>query len=308
MKTEYEILWVDDQIDTVEQDIAAIEEFLEEKGVKAQIEPLQSDGTDSIHAAVKEQLKNASLDLIVVDFLMEAEGEQNRMNGEELIHLIRDTDNVYLPVVFYSSNYDGLLQAVAEKKLDGVYLAGRDRVTQKLKLVIESLLRKEQTSKATRGLLMEGVSEIDANLGIMLSKIWAKLEDEKKNQLYDYFQEKVQENLKTSKGNAQQYPKLEEFSEHMATKFVSPLYQTMTRWKVLKHGLKLIEFDKGSRKIFDQLFQKSGDEDALVHLRNKYGHLSRAKLEEIHNDELCVKIRNELRRQMDNLQYLLTNI
>ena len=200
------------------------------------------------------------------------------------------------------------MQAVAEKELDGVYLAGRDRVTQKLKLVIESLLRKEQTSKATRGLLVEGVSEIDANLGIMLSKVWAKLDDEKKNQLHKYFEKKVQEDLETSKENAQQYPKLEEFLEHMAKKFVSPSYQTITRWKVLKRGLKLIEFDMDSREIFDQLFQKSGDEDALVPLRNKYGHLSRAKLEEIHNDDLCVKIRNELRRQMNNLQHLLAKI
>ena len=94
------------------------------------------------------------------------------------------------------------------------------------------------------------------------------------------------------------------FQTDMINNFVSHRYETNTRWKVLKKGMKMLGADA---IVFNELFEKS-DGKALVGLRNKYGHWSRAQLEEIHDDELCVSIRKELRRQMENLDELMNSI
>jgi CheY-like chemotaxis protein len=211
MKTDYKILWVDDEIASIEEDREEIQDFLARRGIKTHFRMIQSDGTSRIHDNIKEGLNDPQLDLIVVDYRMASEGDPDPMDGERLINMIRQSDHVYLPVVFYSSHYNDLLKAVAEAHLDGVYLAQRDRVRQKLELVITSLLRKEETSKHTRGLLMEGVSQIDASLGDLLMSVWGRLDAAGKATLHTYFKAKVEENLQTCIERKEKYPDLEGF-------------------------------------------------------------------------------------------------
>lgn len=163
MKTEYHIIWVDDDLESIQTDIRDTEEFFETFGIKALIKTHESNPDENIHDVIATELDDPELDLIVVDFMMDG------MNGRQLIDQIRQSDHIYLPVIFYSAAGTARLhQEAATAALDGVYIANRDRVRNKIEEVVRSLLRREQTTKRTRGLLMEGVSEIDANFGTLL--------------------------------------------------------------------------------------------------------------------------------------------
>ena len=299
MKTDYYILWVDDELDSVADDISDVEEFFEKYGIKAHIRTYLAEETANIHNAIDTDLKNPELDLIVVDFKM------NGMNGRELIDAIRKSDHIFLPVVFYSSvGVDELHKEAASAALDGVYISSRDRVRHKIQEVATSLLRKEQTSKRTRGLLMEGVSEIDANFGELFRRLWAKLKDDQKAVVVKYLQEKLDDRSKeAAKALADLPTEAEPFHAMMDAKFVSASFDTATRWKVIKKMLQLSGHNEDSVKVFLKLFDPPAE--ALIHIRNAYGHKTRAQLEPDHSEEKCVGIRRELRAQMGNLDKMI---
>ena len=235
MKTDYQIIWIDDDLEFVSDDINDVKEFFENFGIEAHIRTYDADGSLNIYDAIQTGLENPELDLIVVDFMMDG------MNGRELIDAIRNSNHIFLPVIFYSAAGVELLhKEAAEAALDGVYISSRDRVRRKIEEVATSLLRKEQTTKRTRGLLMEGVSEIDANFGLLFKQVWAKIPDEQKNEVISYFREKLAERASDASKAEKSFPsKQEEFKDLMERSFVSARFDTSTRWKILKKMLDL---------------------------------------------------------------------
>ncbi|MCP3440193.1 response regulator [Bradyrhizobium sp. CCGUVB14] len=294
MKTEYDIIWVDDDLESVADDITDIREFFEKVGIEARIQTYEG-GNDGLHELIKAGLANPELDLIVVDFMM------NGMNGRQLIDAIRTSDHIFLPVVFYSSaGSERLHQEAAAAALDGVYISSRDRVRRKIEDVVTSLLRKEQTTKRTRGLLMEGVSEIDASFGQLFHGLWSKLSDEEKDKVVTYFNEKLGERAVSAAKAQKDLPaEREAFKKSMESTFVSAAYDTSIRWKILKKMLTLAKrHEEDASKVFFRLFD---DPRALVQMRNNYGHRTRVELEKDHTEEKCIAIRRELRAQTVNL-------
>ncbi len=296
MKTHYQILWVDDQIESVETDMADVKDFFEGYGIEANIMQFPGGPDTNIHEDIRDALDSPDIDLIVVDFLMDG------MNGSELINTIRATDHIFLPVVFYSTNGPKELhRQAAESSLDGVYISHRDNVLDKIKDVAKSLLKKEQTSKRTRGLLMEGVSEIDANFGSIFISLWDQLDEERQGKLIKYFKEKLGERLKNAEQLIGSLPDdLEEFSRAMQSDFVSIKYDTIIRWKILKKMFKLLGVEGDEVDIFHKLFDPPGNGRPLITMRNDYAHKTRAQLEDVHNEDMCITIRREIRLQTKN--------
>ena len=303
MKTEYLILWVDDEVDN--EDVVNVSEFLETHGVSADIRLIKPKVRDDMHALVINVVNDPNLDLIIVDNKMF--GNEGGMDGNQLIQQIRDSDHVYLPVIFYSSGgIEPLMAAVQEQKLDGVYLTGRDQLFEKAKTVITSLLRKEQTIKQTRGLLMEGVSEIDAKFGKLFALVWAKLNDDQKTAVMKYFHEKIAEQKADADIKVNSFPSdVVAFWTEMSENFVSPAYLTSTRWKVLKKALDSVSIDRDLKLIFSEFHSRPGGETPIVTLRNHYGHKTRQELADNHTAAKCIAIRRELRRQQGNLDAIV---
>ena len=264
MKTSYTILWIDDEPDKTKEDQAGVEEFLKEFEIRAEIDFVKALKDGSIHSKIKDYLKNPDLDILIVDYHMDG------LNGDKLVSYIRESDHVYLPVIFYSSiNMDEIYSAVWEKKLDGVYITSRRFFIEKFKNVVTSLLHKEQTIKQTRGLLMEGVSELDAQLGKIREQSWKKMSKDQRVKLIEYVRKNIIEaRFKNTKEKVDNFPDNDsKFSDHMTKDFLSPEYDTYARWRIVK---KVLEF-----------------------------------LEKHHNPEKCVKIRKELRRQQENIDRII---
>ncbi|MEM8814537.1 MAG: response regulator [Pseudomonadota bacterium] len=282
-----------------------MEEFLEGYGIRADITFVEALEDGSIRERIQHDLKNPDLDVIVVDYHMDG------MDGDELVHLIRESDHVYLPVIFYSSSsVEEILDAVREKKLDGVYIANRQFLIDKFTAVIKSLLMKEQTSKRTRGLLMEGVSEIDVRFNEILDAAWPKLSEGQREQLKVYVGKLIMNRLNGAQKSLENFPTDgTEFEEHIRTKFVSAAYDTYSRWRIASKLLEYLEHDDGERQILKEFAATpNGENEPLNSTRNDYAHKSRSQLDEEHSEEKCISIRRELRRQQANIDGIVGKI
>ena len=303
MKTEYSIIWVDDDKESVDDDRLDVEEFLAEFGILAKINMIEADGKKDIHDRLTKPLDNPDLDLLVIDLAMPG------MSGGELIRRIRETDNVYIPVVFYSQDgVEALKRAVVQDDLDGAYFSDRMNLVGKLKLVIKSLLAKEQTVKRARGLLMEGVSEIDVNFAKIFLGVWGKLGGDQKR-LVKKVKDVWKERSKSATKFFESFPdEPDEFFKHMQDFLISPKYDTNTRWRVVKNCLEFAGYSEEQIKILKEFENREDGQTALMHLRNNYAHKTRVELEDDHNEETCRDIRVELRRQSENLKGIVRNL
>ena len=303
MKTEYSIIWVDDDQESVEEDRLDLTEFLAKYGILANIEMFEADDKSNIHDRLTKPLSNPDLDLLVIDLSMPG------MSGGELIKLIRETDHVYLPVVFYSQDgVEALKKAVVQDDLDGAYFSDRRNLVGKLQLVIKSLLTKEQTVKRTRGLLMEGVSEIDVHFAKIFLGVWGKL-GENQAKLVKKVNAVWKSRAKSASRFYEEFPDTPDaFFQHMQEFLISPKYDTNTRWRVVKNCLEFAGYSDNQIDILKEFESREDDQTPLMHLRNNYAHKTRDELEKDHSEDACRDIRIELRRQNQNLQGIVNSL
>ena len=194
-------------------------------------------------------------------------------------------------------------------RLDGVYLAQRDYLIEKFKDVAKSLLNKEHTTKRTRGLLMEEVSEIDAGFKDIYERVWAELSEENRQKLITYLEGIVAGRAERAMEKSEEFPtNPEHFSCRMKFEFLSKSYDTYTRWRFVHRMLGYLECDLGEGKRILKEFRSRQEEDSLLELRNNYAHKTRLELEKDHSLERCVIIRRELRRQQDNIDHIVNSV
>lgn len=301
MKTAYNILWIDDEPKSTDTDQADVRDFLEESGIRADITFVEATEDGSIKERLEHHLKDPDLDLLMVDYNMVG------LQGDQLVRLIRETDHIYLPVIFYSSSsVSDLHEAVRAAQLDGVYIANRTALIQKVKSVVGSLLNREQTVKQVRGLLMEGVSEIDTQFYEIYLKVWPKLTEDQQVDVAKYLKEILDERAKIAKKKADTFPSdAEALGTHLIEKFLTAAYDTYTRWRLTRKILDTsghVEDYLAELKKFSDI---EGDEIPLNKLRNDYAHKSRKALSENHNIERCIAIRKSLRAQAANIDAIL---
>ncbi len=299
MKITYKILWIDDELDSIKEDKWDIENFLEEFGIQSDISVITNSEEQSIPELVDWHINNdPEIDILLVDYHMEG------MNGAKLISKIRNTDHVYLPVIFYSAlGLERVLKAAYDDKLDGVYITHRDFLVGKFREVARSLLNKEHTIKRTRGLLMEEVSEIDAKFKDIYDYVWEELSEENRQALIRYLKNIVVERVENAKDKLDKFPTdLEDFSGHMKRRFLSKLYDTYTRWRIVRKMLGYLDGDFSDDQEILKNFKRLLDE------RNTYAHSTRKELQEKHSKDECVKIRRDVRHQQDNIDRILRRI
>ena len=301
MKTSYEILWIDDNLLYIDEHEKEINEFLEEYGIKPETEKMSK--FDDELKSVDERINSRDLDIIIIDYNMP------NMNGDKLIEGIRK-NNHYLPIIFYSGNFDvtELFKAVSDAQLDGVYIANRDTLVAKSKQVIKSLIKKEQSTKRTRGLLLEGVSEIDARLSKLIVSSWNKINEDQQDRIFKYFQKEiVKERVKDASKRAAKFPKTcEAFQLHINENISTNAYSVHNRWRLALKLLEMLDIKKESRQVLRKFVVSCNQEESLNELRNEYAHKTRNALESEHNTDRCIKIRRKLRKQLTNIEELLS--
>ena len=196
MSLEYNILWVDDDVENLlDPDISSlkhdIETYLKELGYIPSIQTFED-----ISSAEKE-LFQANFDLILSDYNMYGG------NGDILIKEIRK-GNIYTEVLFYTGQaqqIENIAKSLFADRVSFHNLKPDDRNNQEFKekiiWLINQTLKKLQELNAVRGLVMAETSRLDRMIEDILIEYFNS-DDEKKETLKKYILDKIKDSLKSN--------------------------------------------------------------------------------------------------------------
>jgi hypothetical protein len=190
MKLIYSILWFDNSQDFFDSlDCEELENAIKSWGFTPKIMFETDPDKFMSHSPFVD------LDLIVVDYDL---GE-NTDHGETFIRSVRD-NNVLTEVVFYSSNASKeLWNAIAEKELEGVYIANRNAVLPRIERVARQSVQKVLDLNNMRGMVMAEVGDIDLILDQVFATGWLSLTTQHQEEIIGKFREKALEQIGQSR-------------------------------------------------------------------------------------------------------------
>ncbi|MDH5561429.1 MAG: hypothetical protein OEY59_11325 [Deltaproteobacteria bacterium] len=154
MRIDFNLLWVEDHQDNVQAYRKKIENLMRREGFR-----LQVVFVNSVAEATKilsEDIYGDHIDMILMDYDLGA--------GPKGDEGLRQVKNIFpfKEVVFYSSQADNLADMVANKKIQGVYIAPRDELFPDTVVgVFEELVKKVVDIDHSRGIVMGATSDID---------------------------------------------------------------------------------------------------------------------------------------------------
>lgn len=164
MKLKYKILWIEDDVDSIERPKQQIQKYLEDDyGFECKEEDIVIKDYDKFEEEfiyeengkkrVKDSIKE--FDLLLVDYNL---GEEE-YTGDKLIEIIRD--GIYSEILFYSSNLESINNELNNNFIDGIFRSDRDHLEDKIKKLIKVTIKKVQDINNLRGLIMAEVAELD---------------------------------------------------------------------------------------------------------------------------------------------------
>lgn len=192
MKLTYSILWFDNSQDFFDSlDCEELEKAIRSWGFTPKI----MFETDS--EAFLSHSPFVNLDLIVVDYDLGDDTE----HGQKFIRDVRD-NSVLTEVVFYSNNASKeLWNAIAEKELEGVYVANRNAVLPRIERVARQSVQKVLDLNNMRGMVMAEVGDIDLILDDLFSTGWPRLDAANQGDIVGRFREKALEQLEQTQAS-----------------------------------------------------------------------------------------------------------
>lgn len=240
MNLKYSILWFDDTVEFYESlDRTPLLDAIAEWGFDPQFKFVSSPEDFMQHEPFND------FDLIVVDYNLEA----HEKHGSEFIKKIRD-HQVFTEVVFYSSNQaSDLWDAIRVHLLEGVFVANRRNVLQKIQQVAEHSVHKILDIENMRGIVMAEVGDIDKMLDGIITSAFALMTAEQTAQIYEKF------HINCLSQDEKRKSKLDLFIQKPAVEEMIVLSDSSKRWdnfnRIRKNlpPLRAIEFGDYSSEI-----------------------------------------------------------
>lgn len=303
MRLTYNLLWLEDDQDWLEITRELIENELDNLGFT--LKPtIYKDGK-----SIEKCFKNngfAEFDLILIDYNLE-----NAEKGDIIIEKIRK-NNIYTDVLFYSQDVLSIKKCFSELSLEGVYSTSRDDFEDKFNMVMRTTIKKVQEVNTMRGLIMAETSDMDV---LMLDniKMFITKNGEAGDKLKGYIFKKV---WKSIKGNYNQAEKIKN-TDTLEELYEKHFFTSTHKAKAINKLIGLIHND--TLNEFELFFQEY--EEKVLKIRNHFAHVTvisengEQKLKsvqtgkkEIFNDERCIEIRKDLKKQHDILKTIKEEI
>lgn len=128
-----------------------------------------------------DELNTVNYDLILMDYDL-----ASKITGANLISTIRDA-NILTDILFYSSQYDAMISAVASisPPLDGIYYSSRkiEEFHQKLTRVISKIVQRSEDLINLRGFVLDNTCDFELRIRELLTICWNKFTFEQKEAL-----------------------------------------------------------------------------------------------------------------------------
>ena len=153
MKTDFLILWVDDNKLVIDSLTSNLKGWLEEKGFELKVFP-HKDETN-----VLRDIKENDVELIIIDYKLP------KKNGDEIIKEIRKND-CYQDIVFYS-------EVVPPKEpYDGVFFVSKEDAKTRIKELIDLKLRRSSDPIGIRGWIVADAIELEGMVNQLLIRCY----------------------------------------------------------------------------------------------------------------------------------------
>lgn len=330
MKLHYNVLCIDDKIPRLKEIKDPFDDLNHSIGIdvsyvdiSTKIKP-KEDPTDFRRRITEEISKHFTpespfFDLILVDLHFGPKVDEVEVfNGSNVIEIIRRTHTLYRPIVFYSSgepetHSDAVEQLEKVAKSSEIYgMSVFTKPFDELALFVQRIAKEmhfeEHKINSVRGLLMDQVSELDANIitAIEDSTLWNSVPEANRPAVIREFKRGVQH----------QHTKIDKLS--LETK---DLEYDAVRNYVIEHNGRLDMFCKGKilREILRYIepLKKNGEilsdainpgEKSISIIRNSYAHRTAEALNATHDVPKCKLIREETKRQIANIQMVVDRI
>ena len=290
MNVNYNLLWVDDDDDYIDATIDLLKDTIISNSMKPNIKPYSS--FDEFKA---NELDNFDIDIfnqydqIVIDFALSG------ATGDEIITTLREK-NIYTDIVFYSSNYDSMVDSMKQKShLDGVFFAEREDLTSVVDIVVKKNIKREYNIANIRGLIMDSTSEFDYICKIVSLELFEKLDPSKQAEIVKKAEDYVQNAKAKSERNFSTV--LSKKDKALLKKAMESVYYVMDnkdRYSILSSIVR--EFageeifnDDFSEQYYIDLIKPRND---LAHNKLYYGHCKKKlyvakKKEKLECDQKC---------------------
>lgn len=329
MRLDYNILCIDDDIDTLKEPKRRLAAYNETVGIntiykdisvrqrtrEVDIEVFRS----RIEKEISEAFTETSFDLIMVDLHLGV------FQGHEIINFIREKQTMYRPIVFYSGgDPEGdnnalrqLQEALQNNGLVGkcIFVSSRGTALDRdLSGICREMHAEEHKLNATRGLLMDRTSEVDAQIlrHLQAESTWQRLNEEQQEAFFKEIAKDLRKKAERVSGQAENILKLSNgdfnsLQDWFTKSEKTTVWQGMdsfSRNNIFREILRVQPELKESGEIHSRYFKKSGN---ISSLRNDYAHQTSEEIGTAHSDERCKFIRTELRAHIDNIENIVNS-
>ena len=167
MDIRYRLLIIDDNIDCNDEEYKIIRQELCTRSLFPCVDT--SDGSN-YRELIKQEYDMYLIDLNLV----------NDVSGTDIvdaIRTIRDMNRRMTDIILYSVNEDELKNAVAGKQLDGIYLATRKELIEKVRGMLDKQQRRSINPLALRGMLLHNFCDFEYDLSLIILDLYSRVTD-----------------------------------------------------------------------------------------------------------------------------------
>lgn len=158
MRREYQILWIDDQMDLLHGYRESVQAHLDSMGFDLRVREV-SKVSEEVISEIEDDLKRLNpYNLILVDHNL-ADGQK----GASFAKRLRDV--IYTDIVYYSdADVNELRTKLFEEKVDGVYISNRMSLHDDVKNIIDDQIKRDFDAVNMRGFLLDALSQMEGLL------------------------------------------------------------------------------------------------------------------------------------------------
>jgi CheY-like chemotaxis protein len=229
MRIDFNVLWVDDQPESIESYKEGLEPIIREHGFRLIVQDALT--INKAKELVDDHILADNFDLIMVDFDLGA-----GQSGDNAIREIRNA-LPYKDIIFYSGGTTiiKLRQLAFDQAVESVYYATRDNLVEIASGVFDTLIKKVIDIDQSRGIVMGATSDIDSIIIDVLRFIIKNVDDTKRSKIFDEARKRIKNK---QKGMNTSYKKLLAATELSAVIDEHSLFSSNDRIRFLMSVIK----------------------------------------------------------------------
>lgn len=302
----YKVIVIDDDPDLYEDYIEEIEATLKEQGYL-----LEHDRYEEIDELEENSLEDVDLFLVDLKF-------GNEDKGPEFISKIRE--NYFTDILFYSSDSKAIIKSRSKGEYEGVFFAIRDEnkneIKDRIKQLIDKMIKRSNTPLASRGLVLGCVAELDNIVKDKIHSLLTKIDPQQTEKLLNdctklYFSsysgnsDKIKDFFGTDfhKGKLKWCEVKEKYSKYDVSDLVENVAITDSNknFRVLLKTYEVFNGKDDTYNIIKDFIELLSDRNIFAHVREEKNGVGQYQFKKLNNneylvlsDEKCIELRTSI--------------